>query len=311
MQRRWQGRSGPDVSDGLPTITRGFSWDFRGRQQRLRVRIPMWLYAHYLARPRSPDHGIYVIDPFDDRVIEDIASAIDAYAQRNSFSDDSRVEFATQFVQHLEYVPDDVSTPYNDYPRYPVETLVHRGGDCEDASILLASILQALGEEVGLLRLPGHLQVGVVRDGSYPGAHYEHGGECYYVLEATGGGWRLGEAPPEHEGQRGEVLPLSAVPLLLHRWSAAAGEDGEVAGVVHVTNLGSASAERAVGLVQFETATGGWTGNRTWVLDGIGVAETRAFEFQVRPSSTELQAARVRLFVNGHLHDESTSPFSV
>ncbi len=306
MQRwEWAGRSVPELGDELPPVTRGFAWQFRGREQRLRVRLPMWLYTYYLSRPRSPDHRVYVADPLDHHLIGDIASKIDAYARRNRLTNSERIEFTTSFVHRLEYVPDNVSTPHDDYPRYPVETLVHRGGDCEDASILLAALLRALGYEVGLLLLPGHLQVGVVRNPSCPGVYYEHAGCRYYVLEATGSGWQLGEMPPEHEGESGEVLPLSEVPVLFHRWSAATTTDSRVEGVVHVTNLGSGPADRSIGLVQFKTDTGRVTGTRTWPLDGLGVAETRAFEFDMHLSNPERSEARVRLFVNGHVHDES------
>lgn len=307
QQRGWQGGSVSDLNDKLPPVTRGFTWDFRRREQLLRIRIPMWLYIHYLARPRSPDYGVYVMDPFDDRIIREIASTMKAYARRNGLSTDEQLEFATYFVHQLEYVPDDVSTSFDDYPRYPVETLVHRGGDCEDASILLAAILEAMGEKVGFIRFPEHLQVGIVRDGSYPGAYYEHGGQRYYTLEATGGGWQLGELPPEYVGKNAEILPLSKVPVLLHRWSAATTNDSEISGAVHVTNLGSAPADSAIGLVQFESVSGMSVGNQTFSLDGIGADETRTFEFKFHLSDSEPIAARVRLFVDGQIHDESTS----
>lgn len=305
MQRRWEGRSVPDVGTELPSISRGFTWEFRGRTQRLRVRIPMWLHVYYLSRPRSTDHRVYAVDPFHSRIIDAVAASIDRYARQNALSEAETIEFATTFVHHLEYVPDDVSTPYDDYPRYPIETLVHRGGDCEDTSILLAAILQALGYAVGLLSIPEHLQVGVVRDSSFPGTYYEHNQRRYYVLEATGGGWRLGEMPPEYEGVDGEVLPLSNVPVLFHQWSATATARRGVAGTVYVTNLGSGAAPQALAVFKFETETGETTGTRMWTLDGIAAGETRTLDLDARPSDSGRLYGRVQLFVGSDLHDES------
>jgi hypothetical protein len=266
----------------------------------------MWLYVYYLSRPRSPDYRTYAADPFDDKIIDAIAAAIGRYADRNGFSDEDRIKFATSFVHRLEYVPDDVSTPHEHYPRYPVETLVHRGGDCEDASVLLAAILHALGYKVGFLLLPRHLQVGVVRDPSFPGAFYEYRGQNYYVLEATGEGWQLGEMPPEYKGESGEVLPLSNIPILFHQWSATATENSRLGGTVHVTNLGNGPASRATGYIEFKPETGGIVGSRIWDLDGIAAGETRGLDFDMNSSGTTRLQGRLQLFVDGDLHDEST-----
>ena len=64
---------------------------------------------------------------------------------------------AMAFVQSLPYVSDSVSSGYDEYPRFPFETLYHGGGDCEDSSILLASILYDMGYGVALIELPGHI----------------------------------------------------------------------------------------------------------------------------------------------------------
>ena len=308
MQGRWSGQSGPTTDTVLPEISRGFTWTFRGGNQRLRVRIPMWLHGYYLGRPRSPDYAVYVIDPFDESIISAIASQLSKYANRNRLTEIETIDFAAAFVHSLEYVPDDVSTPYDNYPRYPIETLVHRGGDCEDASILLASILQALRYEVGLIQVPGHLQVGVVRDRSFPGTYFELDGKRYYVLEATGSGWEVGEMPPDHQDVTGTVVPVSASPLLVHRWSATVTRDREVEGTAFVTNLGNTNVDRGQGLLQLRTASGSPIGVKGWSLDATEPGETCSFNFAFGLNSGGEIDGRVRLFVNGELHDESNSP---
>ena len=63
-----------------------------------------------------------------------------------SWSRQDRVDFVLSFVQSLPYTLDDVTTGYDEFRRYAVETLIEGGGDCEDTTILVAAILRGLGE---------------------------------------------------------------------------------------------------------------------------------------------------------------------
>jgi hypothetical protein len=75
----------------------------------------------------------------------------------------------------LEYTSDLVTEGYDEYPRYPIETLVDKGGDCEDTAILAASIIRGMGYGVVLLVFPktadspGHCAVGVAGEAGMPG----------------------------------------------------------------------------------------------------------------------------------------------
>jgi len=61
------------------------------------------------------------------------------------------IDFVGSFVQQLPYTSDRVTTPYDEYPRFPLETLYEKGGDCEDTAILAATILKEMGYDVGNL----------------------------------------------------------------------------------------------------------------------------------------------------------------
>ena len=53
--------------------------------------------------------------------------------------------------------PDMYLVGKENYAFYPIETLFLETGDCEDTSILYASILKAMNIETGLLLMPGHM----------------------------------------------------------------------------------------------------------------------------------------------------------
>ena len=70
-------------------------------------------------------------------------------------------EFLLAFVQGgVAYVKDPLNVS-TDWPRYPSETLMLGGGDCEDSSILYAELLRRAGIGSAILSIPGHAAVGV------------------------------------------------------------------------------------------------------------------------------------------------------
>ena len=70
----------------------------------------------------------------------------------------------------------------DEYWAYPMETLFHRMGDCEDTSILLCALYCASGYDSSLVRVPGHVVVGVEIDGFEPNDRYS---EYYQKAELT------------------------------------------------------------------------------------------------------------------------------
>ena len=113
-----------------------------------------------------------------------------------------------KFVQELDYYPE-----LDEYPKFPTETLMDYGGDCEDTAILLAAMLDSIGYDCILLDLPKHMAVGI-RDYHHPeyGAYLDYDDIRYYVLETTGRNWEIGQLPPSWTNENGDttcrVLPL-------------------------------------------------------------------------------------------------------
>lgn len=137
-----------------------------------------------------------VKDPYDDYYISSMVQKINEAAIKEGFTESEKVNFVIAFVQSLPYTEDSVTTDWDEYPRYPIETLFDRGGDCEDTSILVAALLDRMGYDVCLLILEdeNHCAVGVVIEGTY-GTYYEYNGKKYFYLETVGEGWEIGDYP--------------------------------------------------------------------------------------------------------------------
>lgn len=116
-------------------------------------------------------YGTILDDTFAARFIEPNDPFVKAVADHISslYPEDKWPEAALYFVQvNIEYVSDDDLYGARDFTAYPVETLYLQRGDCEDTSVLLCSIYEALGIRSVLLDYPDHMAVGVyVSDDEY------------------------------------------------------------------------------------------------------------------------------------------------
>jgi len=86
---------------------------------------------------------------------------LNVIAIQEDLTESEKVNLLISFVQSLPYTFDNVSTPFDEYPRFPIETLVFGGGDCEDTSILTSALLYEMGYDVILINPPGHMAVGI------------------------------------------------------------------------------------------------------------------------------------------------------
>jgi len=246
----------PDVENG-DYLVHSFVWFYDGSEWVWDIQIPEQLYAEYTNKPRPPteDYSVYVTDPLDDHLLDSLAEEINSTVRDEGFDEYEKVNFAIAFVQSLPYTSDWVTTPYDEYPRYPVETLVDGGGDCEDTSILMAAILDSMGYDVVLINPPGHLAVGVLGGGGISGSYYVHDGKKYYYVETTGEGWEIGEIPDEYQDESVYIYDIVPIPILTHDWSATT-RLGRVNLEVKVENLGTAGAEDVYVLAGFDAGDG-------------------------------------------------------
>jgi len=222
-------------------IEREYIWDYGDLSWTLSLSIPDSLYRYYGAKERieTEDYSIYVTHPDDDDYLGTIIREFNRIALEEGYTEAEKVHLIITFVQSLPYTSDSVTTGFDEYPRYPIETLVEYGGDCEDTSILTAAFLDALYYDVILINPPEHMAVGIGID-AY-GTYWELGGEKYFYLETTGEGWEIGEMPPEYEEATAYIYEMEPTPIITHDWQATI-QGNRLTLIVEVKNSGTSAA---------------------------------------------------------------------
>lgn len=223
------------------TIHRTFRWDFQGRSWSVRFSVSVETYEFFRDLPRVPQtddfyfYSVYVTDPRDDSYLENLTRSLRRLARGAGFDRWKTLNFVISFVQSLTYQLDG-SRPYHHRARYPIETLVHRGGDCEDTSILAAALLRQMGYSViflyfrrwGEMYFPGwgmdevaHMAIGVrvdiPRDWRW-GWHWVVDGRRYFFLETIGVGFPIGRMP-EDTPRPARIIELTE-PSLSFTWES-------------------------------------------------------------------------------------------
>lgn len=193
-------------------FTRIYEWDYPydwwNRQTwtwTLQIPKDLYNYLQNLQRLNQESWSEYTVDP----LITNLANGLKEAAEGENYDEYQTVSYILSFVQSLPYTSDDVTTGYDEYPRYPTETLVDGGGDCEDTSFLFAGIMRELNYGVCLIELQGHLAVGVLGEESIAGVYYEWDGKRYYYCETTGDGFSIGDCPDEYINESAQLIKIN------------------------------------------------------------------------------------------------------
>lgn len=171
-----------------------YAFESQGDIETLHVKLPLSLQEHYSAKPRHYAYGNYTVEDPGFEMASRLAGAFERRAEHLEMDEWMLLNMVVDFVQSLEY-----QAEAGEYPKYPVETLVDGGGDCEDTAILLAALLDQLGMDCILLSPPGHMAVGVAVQG-LDAKSYLWSGKKYYYVETTGLNWSIGAIPPAYAG---------------------------------------------------------------------------------------------------------------
>ncbi|WNY28074.1 hypothetical protein MmiEs2_02540 [Methanimicrococcus stummii] len=195
------------------TYTRTYSWTYGGYNQTITVSVPKEYYDYYRNKSHSgKDFDHYALSE-DDRVF--LGKMIESFKEQGeqcNFTADQNVLNIIAFVQAMPYTSDSVTTGYDEYPRYPIETLVDGGGDCEDSAILAAALLLEMNYGVVLIELPGHMALGVKGSENISGTYYTHNGDRYFYVETTASGYKLGEIPAEFKNASAKLYTMNPMP---------------------------------------------------------------------------------------------------
>jgi len=130
----------------------------------------------------SPDEFLLYIDsrnPEVKAVADKISSMACDYSEEYIICQSKAIFL---FVRdNFDYVRD---PSFFEYVKGPIESLNNQGGDCDDASILLASLLGSIGVKTRLVFVPGHVYI----EAYLPEAsskYKEYRGEDWVSLDGT------------------------------------------------------------------------------------------------------------------------------
>jgi len=194
------------------SIEQRYTWTYAGRSWALIHRFSAAHYGFYRTRPRVlgyTRYDEYVHDEHDDKELQSLVDALERLAADAGLVRWETLNLVITFVQSIPYVGE-----AGEYPRYPLETLVERKADCEDAAILAAALLRQMRFDVVLLAFveQNHMALGihVVPPASVTDPPYLWNGNAYYYLEPTSLGWAIGDVPERYRSQP-EIVPLRPI----------------------------------------------------------------------------------------------------
>ncbi len=239
------------------TLSRTYSWDYEDRIWQLTLPLDDEIYETYKSRTRNRDYDLFASDPYDDWLIKEIADTLFSLSKAYGLEEKQIPGLCISFVQSLNYTSDLESSGYDQYPRFPYETLYENGGDCEDTAILSVAILQEMGYDSVLLELPDHMALGIKCNPEKRGKSFEYEGNNYYYVEPTGNDWQIGEIPEEYADQPVHIVPVYKRPMINLDFKARC-EYSKKEGIVDVNvtlrNMGSERAENTTVYVALQAA---------------------------------------------------------
>jgi len=202
-------------------VTIVYYTNFSNNEQIITLSVP---YEKYNSTTYS-NHRIWnneTLEPAKDYITnnETIVSQIVETVINQTRSEEELANALLDFVQDKQ---NGLSIRY--YPtrelKYPIETLVEMGGDCDTHAILYATLMKAARFKVLLLYSnekiddQHHVAIAVHLEkppqNSQPDIEdsvFTYNGEEYYYAETTGWGWRVGDLPSKFQNLTFRTMPL-------------------------------------------------------------------------------------------------------
>jgi hypothetical protein len=141
-------------------------------------------------------------------------------SERNTLSMYETCQFILDFVQkpNIDYEFDEMCDEignYEDYARFPIETLYDKRGDCDCKAVLAAALFGAAGIPTLFILSHNHAAIAVhiprehMEFFSNNNAVFTYKGKQYYYCETTGDFWVLGQIPDKHNINEFEIIDLT------------------------------------------------------------------------------------------------------
>jgi predicted transglutaminase-like cysteine proteinase len=209
----WYKINHPTIEKEIKIINKTYSWEYESKEYRLYLNIPEEKYYYYLNYKTNripqndnlnPNSKMVSFVTNGEEIINTLSEKLYSHAITQGFDSTETANFILHFVQkNIDYAFDNQTKGQDEYWRFPIETLVEQKGDCEDTSVLYATILKNLDYDTSLLFYSwkenneriGHLAVGlnlIYEQGDYV---TDENNVKYYYCETTAENFNIGEIP--------------------------------------------------------------------------------------------------------------------
>lgn len=188
-------------------IEKEYVWEYLGEEYSISFTLGFNDYREYRdlnkkGRSSVPYSNITSFVTYEDSTITSLAESLRSAYGKEIKQDQDFAAFVLSFVQicfgyppyNWEITADRYLYGNDEHFAYPLETIFHGMGDCEDTSFLAASLFKALGYDAGIVLLPGHAIAAVGLDEYDPGVFSESkyevlskniGSTTFYGCETT------------------------------------------------------------------------------------------------------------------------------
>ena len=199
----------PTRQKDIPGIQLGYSWGFDSQNYTALIVVDEQSYNKIRSQRQKRGFDYRIFHKMVNEGTEALDKLIDELNQvmSRTWSDEQKINFVLAFVHALPYT-DDVTTGFDEFYKYPTETLTEGAGDCEDTSMLFAAILKGMKYELVLIIPEGHVAVGV--KGNFQGGFVSYENDKYYFCETTAKHWRVGDIPKPYVDVNVQVMPISS-----------------------------------------------------------------------------------------------------
>ena len=193
-----------EIDPSTKILSKTYRWSFNDKNWKFSMDIPITTYETYRNSPVNRmtqsvnNDAMRSFVTSDEKVIADFADKLSSFAKKEGYDSIATVNFILRFVQrNIVYNSDEVS----------------KQGDCEDTSVLFASIMGAFGYDTVLLYYileedVGHLAVGIHLNGN-PGEYVVYtDGKKYFYCETTTVLSNVGELPSDIPSKPDKIVKV-------------------------------------------------------------------------------------------------------